>query len=44
MARIEDRNEDRPPIAGLMPTPDAMTLWLVVMGVWLIGWFWHRYR
>ena len=30
--------------AGLLPQPDAMVLWGVMMTVITIGWFWHRYR
>lgn len=29
---------------GLLPAPDTMILFLVVMAVWGIGWFWRRYR
>ena len=30
--------------AGLVPPADAMVMYLIVMGVWCIGWFWRRYR
>lgn len=30
--------------AGILPPPDAMILWCAVMVVWMIGWFWRRYR
>ncbi len=29
---------------GLVPAPDTMAIYLIVMGVWCIGWFWRRYR
>jgi hypothetical protein len=30
--------------AGLMPRADSMVIYLIVLGVWLVGWFWRRYR
>ena len=29
---------------GLVPAPDTMVSYLIVMGVWGVGWFWRRYR
>ena len=29
---------------GLVPAPDTMVIYLIVLGVWCIGWFWRRYR
>jgi hypothetical protein len=30
--------------AGLAPAADSMVIYLVVIHVWLVGWFWRRYR
>ena len=29
---------------GLLPAPDTMAIFAVVMAVWAIGWVWRRYR
>lgn len=29
---------------GLVPAPDSMVLYLIVLTVWGVGWFWRRYR
>lgn len=29
---------------GLVPAPDTMVIYAIVLGVWGIGWFWRRYR
>jgi hypothetical protein len=29
---------------GLVPEPDTMLLYLLVLLVWSVGWFWRRYR
>ena len=29
---------------GLLPAPDVMVIYLIVVFVWLAGWFWRRYR
>jgi hypothetical protein len=29
---------------GLVPAPDTMVIYLIVMAVWCVGWFWRRYR
>lgn len=29
---------------GLVPAPDVMVIYLIVLSVWLVGWFWRRYR
>lgn len=29
---------------GLVPEPDTMVVYLIVLTVWSLGWFWRRYR
>ena len=29
---------------GLVPAPDTMVVYLIVMSIWGLGWFWRRYR
>jgi MFS family permease len=29
---------------GLVPAPDTMVIYVMVMAVWCVGWFWRRYR
>ena len=29
---------------GLVPAPDTMVIYAIVLGVWGMGWFWRRYR
>ena len=29
---------------GLVPEPDTMIVYVVVLAVWSVGWFWRRYR